>query len=167
MTYQLRPFIRSKRTPLVSAALICYALALVLAPSGVRSQLGASRPEPLVPATVVAETPVHTVAPRDDAFMPRAQIEDDRPASIPVPPAPALPRLAGDPLLQRRVESATRITAIATGMQPTAILESGGSAHVVSIGDAIEGSPITIITATFVQLANGRRLSLEPATAQP
>ena len=167
MTYQLRPFIRSKRTPLVSAALICFALALVLAPSGVRSQLGAARPEPPVPASVVAETPVHTVAPRGDAFMPRAQIEDDRPPGIPVPPAPALPRLAGAPQLQRSVESATRITAIATGMQPTAILESGRAAHVVTIGDAVNGSPITVITATYVQLANGRRLSLEPATAQP
>lgn len=167
MTNQLRPFIRSKRTLAGGAALICYALAFALAPSGARSQLGAARTETLSPASVAAEAPLRAVDPRGDAFAPRAQIEDDRPPGIRVPLAAALPRLPGSALAQRGAPQAARITAIATGLQPTAIVEAGGSAHVVTVGDAVDGSPVAMISTTFVQLANGRRLPLEAAAAQP
>ena len=165
MMHHLPTFGRCKRSALGAAALACYAAAIVLSPSGVRSQLTVGRREgPAAPAPRV-ETPLAAVVPHGDAFAPRAAADDDRPPALAAPPAFALPRLSGTSLPERNPTAATRVTAIATGTLPSAVVESGGTAHVKTVGDALDGSRITAIDATSVTLANGRRFSLEQAAA--
>jgi hypothetical protein len=157
---------RSKRALLVAGALGCFAAAIVLAPSDVRSQLDAGRRDTVAEPAPSAQVPVVAVAPRDDAFAPRAEIDDDRPAGATQPLPVALPRLPGTPA-QQTPAAGTRVTAIATGALPTAIVESGGSSHVVTVGDPLDGSSITAIKRSSVTLASGRHLSLEPAASAP
>jgi hypothetical protein len=166
MMLQLLTFARSKRALLGAAALACYATAIVLAPSDVRSQLAVGRGAGPAEGSRPAETPLTAVAPRGDAFAPRAEVDEDR-AALAGPPALAPRRLLGQWPLQRDAMPATRVTAIATGALPSAIVESGGTAHVVTVGDALDGSQITSIDATSLTLANSRRLSLEAAAPAP
>jgi len=157
----------SKRALLVAGALACFAAAIVLAPSDVRSQLDTGRHDAVADATASPQLPVIAVAPRDDAFAPRAEVDDDRPAGVTAPPPVALPRLPGSPAAQRATAATTRVTAIATGALPTAIVESGGSSHLVTVGDLLDGSEIAAIDRSSITLASGRHLPLEPAAPAP
>jgi len=160
---RLLPLARSKRTLLAAGALMCYAAAIVLAPGDVRSQLDGGRPKEPSPLQAHADPLPAPVAPDGDAFAPRAAIDDDPPA---VPPPPPLPRLVTAPNVLARPLPSTHVTAIATGTQPTAVIDSGGTARVVSVGDAVDGSTIERIDEDGVELANGRRLLLQPVPGQ-
>jgi len=157
-------FIRSKRALLGAAALACYATAIVLEPGDARSQLDAARlARPAAPMPGV-EAPLSAIAPRGDAFAPRAEIDDDAPARVPAPRSiaqlhsSALPPKGGE---------ATRVAAIATGQVPTAIVESGGTARVVTVGDPLDGTTVRSIDANTVILADGRRWSLGASASAP
>ena len=50
-----------------------------------------------------------------------------------------------------------------TGTHPTAIVDSAEGSHLVSVGDALDGSTVVEIATDAVVLANGKRLTLEPA----
>jgi hypothetical protein len=154
---------------LVAAALLCFAAAAVLSPSDVRSQLDVRRRDTVVEQTPRLELPLAPIAPAGDAFAPRAGVDDDAPPTTPAPPPLRLPQL---PQIGLRLPSAApvthmRVTAIATGSQPTAIVENGGTARVVTIGDALDGSTIAAIQDDAIRLVNGRSLSLEPAAHTP
>jgi hypothetical protein len=153
----------SKRVLLAAGAVACFAAAIVLEPTDVRSQLNAARPDAIIEPAPRVETPEAAIAPQGDAFAPRAEVESDRPSGVSVPLAAALPRLPGSPQTPSTAAAGTRVTAIATGTLPTAIVESGGSAHAVTAGDPLDGSRITAIDGRSITLANGRRLSLQPA----
>ena len=80
------------------------------------------------------------------------------PAAPPAPPRPIRAAVAVAAQL-----SPLRVTAIATGAQPTAIVErTGEPPRVVTAGDAIDGTAVESIGEDAVVLGNGRRLLLEP-----
>jgi hypothetical protein len=166
MTLRLLPLAHFKRALLGAGALICYVAAIVLAPSDVRSQLDRGGPKQPAQLRAHIDLPPAPVAPQGDAFAPRAAIDDD---PLPAPPVRALqplPRLPVAPAALVRPLPPTRVTAIATGTQPTAIIDSGGTTRVVGIGDDLDGSTIERIDEAGVALANGRQLLLEPAPGQ-
>lgn len=170
MNLQFRPPARSKHTLLGAGALTCYVAAIVLAPAHVRSQLdGRLAKETVQPPARVEPLPA-AVSPDGDAFAPRATIDDD-PSPAPPPSAPQpLPRLLTAPnVLARPLPlplPSTHVTAIATGTQPTAIVDSGGTTRVVGVGDALDGSTIERIDQKGIALADGRQLLLEPASSR-
>lgn len=169
MTQRHMTFDRTKRALLGAAALVCFAGAALLTPSGVRSQLDVSaRDIPSEPAPV-QESPLVPIAPDGDAFAPRADTGDDLPPALPQRLPLALPRLMPPPRLAPRavLPAHVRIAAIATGANPSAIAEIGGAVRIVTIGDTLDGSTVATIEDDAVELANGRRLSLEPATVTP
>jgi hypothetical protein len=154
----------AKRLVAGAASLACFAAALLLMPAGARSQLDVRSRDPIADTTPRLEAPPPPVAPERDAFAPRASVDED-----PHPSAPALPpgpvRFSRPAIVMPPPLSPSRVTAIATGTRPTAIVESGGTSRVVTIGDAIDGSTIETIDEGTVVLVNGRHLSLEPAAA--
>jgi hypothetical protein len=157
----------AKRPVLVGAALLCFAAAAILTPSDVRSQLDIRPRDSLTPPEPRIEPPLTPVVPAGDAFAPRVAVEDD---SRPVAPLPALALPHALPhavsVLPRAVPI-TRVTAIATGSHPTAIIESDRFARVVTIGDPVAGSAVAAIDDDGIQLANGRRLAIEPTAPTP
>lgn len=156
-------FARDKRPLFGAAALLCYAAAIVLMPAGARSQLD-SRSR----ATDVAETRIEAaprpIPPERDAFAPQASVDDDQQPVLPSPP-PQLPRMPLPRVAPKIARAAltSHITAIVIGTHPTAIVESGEGSRLVSLGDALDGSTIVAIDGDAVVLANGNRLTLEPA----
>ena len=156
-------FARNKRPLFGAAALLCYAAAIVLTPTDVRSQLDA-RTRPADVTEIRIDPAPRAIAPERDAFAPRASIDDDpqpvlpnQPSQLPRLPAPQIaPVLAPAPV-------PTHVTAIVTGTRPTAIVDSVEGSRMVSIGDALDGSTIVAIASDAVVLANGKRLTLEPA----
>jgi hypothetical protein len=155
---------------LVAAALSCFAAAIVLTPSGARSQL-ALRPHDAAEAGPRVEPSLVAIAPARDAFAPRANLDEElHPALLPKPPMP-LPQLPRTPQTTLHLPAAqppqTRVTAIATGSSPSAIVDDGGAARVVTIGDPLAGSIVSTINEDGIRLVNGRHLSLEPGTPAP
>jgi hypothetical protein len=161
MTLRRFPLAHAKRAGLGFAALICYAAAIVLEPSDVRSQLDAGKAKAPAGVQTHADPLPAPVAPQGDAFAPRAAIDDDpRPAPA-LPATPQLPRLIAAPATPVRPLPVTHVTAIALGTAPTAVIDTGGTPRVVGIGDPLDGSTIERIDADGLGLANGRRFSLE------
>jgi hypothetical protein len=144
---------RSKRALPVTAALLCFTLAFALTPSGVRSQAVAARAA--VPAPTLAPHLPEPIDPNGDAFAARATIDDDT-----VPVALAAAALA----IRPAIAAPPRVTAIATGDHPVAIVEAGGTAQAVASGDALDGSRVAAINGAGVRLANGTQLPLDPGT---
>lgn len=161
---RLLAHVRSERSLAAAAALACYCAAIVLAPSGVRSQFDAGRRTVVASPSARPLTPIAAVVPRGDAFAPRAVVEEDRPATI-VPAAP--PGLAGIARPRPDAAARDRVSAIAIGSRPTAVVVSAGGAQIVTIGDPLGGSTITAIDASSITLRNGTRLSLEPGPDAP
>jgi hypothetical protein len=160
---------RAKRLSFGAAALLCFAAAIVLTPSSVRSQLTGHHIDAGAEPSPRAEASLAAVVPAGDAFAPRADSDEEpRPALSAPPPPLRLPQLP-----QTRVQSPNlvpphpRITAIATGSNPSAIVEDGGTARIVIVGDPLAGSTISAIGDDGIRLTNGRRLSLEPGTPTP
>jgi len=149
---------------------LCFAAAIVLTPSGARSQLalpldGAADAAPRV------EPPLVAVAPAGDAFAPRANLDEElHPALLPKAPTP-LPQLPRMPQSGLRLPAAppppTRVTAVATGSLPSAIVDEGGTARIVTVGDQLDDSVVSAINEDGIHLTNGRHLSLEPGTLAP
>jgi hypothetical protein len=158
------------RRALVVAALLCFAAAIVLTPSDARSQLALPQHETAEVAPR-AEPPLAVIAPAGDAFAPRANLDEElHPALLPKPPMPLpqLPRVLQAGLrLQAAPLPPTRVTAVATGSLPSAIVDDGGSARVVTVGDRLDGSVVSAISEDGIRLTNGRHLSLESGTPTP
>jgi hypothetical protein len=141
-------------------ALMCYAAAAILAPSGARSQLAPAVAVSAEPALVHAG-PIAPVTPARDAFAPRvAAGADAAPATARLLPSP--PPVAARSLQPVRVQDAAQVTAIVTGQAPSAIVEVDGVPQAVGIGDRIGGARITAIDAATIELDNGARLRLAP-----
>ena len=155
------------RSALAAGSIACYASAIFLWPAGVRSQLDV-QPRPGAVATPRAEPSLAAIAPEGDAFAPRAVVDDDPPpvrlAAQILPPLRAVrPSFEQHSRVAlERSAAVTHVTAIATGTYPTAIVESGGAPRIVNVGDPLDGSTIAAIDDNAIQLANGRRLYLEP-----
>lgn len=138
------------------AALVCYAAAFVLTPSSVRSQItipmsGAPHALPnLAP-------PVTAVRPQRDPFAPRAHVDDDVQSDLPSRPSQLVPVPRE---LAPHGGDTVHVTAIATGIQASAIVEVGGMSRVVVTGDALDGSRIQTIDHNTVELDNGKRFVL-------
>jgi hypothetical protein len=147
----------SSRTLLAGCALACFALAFALTPSDVRSQRNQRRNAPTFASAPRFPATLRPVAPAGDAFAPRFTVEDDAPA-----PARPSARLAAS----LRPLDPGRVTAIATGSRPTAIVEGGSGARAVFVGDPLSGSRVSAIADNAVRLADGRRLTLDPAAVQ-
>ncbi len=156
-------FAHNKRLLFGAAALLCYGAAIVLAPSGARSQFNTRTRVAGVAEPRVDPAPP-AVTPEGDAFAPRAPVDDDPPPALPAVP-PHLPQLplprVAAPLAPAVVPS--HVAAIVTGTHPTAIVDSAEGSKLVSAGDGLDGSSIIEITNDAVVLANGKRLTLEPA----
>jgi hypothetical protein len=155
-------FARNKRPLFGAAALLCYAAAIVLTPTDVRSQLD-SRARPAEISDIPIDPAPRAIAPERDAFAPRASADDDPQPVLPSPPP--LPRLPSPHLAPALAPIAvtSRLTAVVTGTNPTAIVDSGEESRLVSLGDTLDGSVIVAITNDTVVLANGKHLTLEPA----
>jgi hypothetical protein len=145
------------------AAIACFVAAFVLMPSDARSQLGVRPRDPAAGAAPHAQEAITPIAPRNDAFVPRATLDDDEPRSV-VPSPPPLPPMANvHPAFARPATRApVRVAAVATGIHPTAIVDEGGTPRVVTIGDRLDDSTVSAIDDDAVELADGRRFSLEP-----
>jgi hypothetical protein len=150
---------------LALASIACFVAALALMPSGARSQLGAGRRDPAAAATPPAQAAIAPIATRNDAFAPRATVDDDEPRAVVPSPPPLVPTPNVRPALVKPAQRApVRVTALATGVHPTAIIGEGAASRIVTIGDRLDGSTIAAIGDDAVVLADGRRLSLEPET---
>jgi hypothetical protein len=151
---------RFERGAFAAGALICYAAAALLAPSGASSQLTPAvslSAEPVLAHNV----PVAPVAPARDAFAPRiAFAMDAPPPAMRLLPTPPPLTAHGEP---GHVESTARVTAIVTGQSPRAIVEIGGVSQAVGIGDRLAGARIITIDAEAIGLDNGTQLQLAPA----
>jgi hypothetical protein len=167
MHHRFQHHIRRSRAACVAGALACFASAYVLTPAGARSELVSQ-----APALPAAATPIQPelrpVAPARDAFAPRAQVDDDPPAAplrpVQSPLVPVARMSAAAPL---RRSDAIRVSALATGEHPIAIVEFSGTTHTLTIGDALGGSTIAAIERDAIVLASGRRLPLAPAEPLP
>jgi hypothetical protein len=153
-----------KRLLCASAGFCCFAAAIVLTPSDVRSQSGAPQPPRMEPP-VAAPAQLAPVAPARDAFAPRIAVPDDAEPPVPVPVArivPAMPPTGtlGAPALAAR---ATRVTAIAIGSHPVALIERDGDARAITIGDRIGSARVTAIDEATVTLNDGTHLGISPA----
>lgn len=149
-----------------AGALACFAIAIVLTPGNVRSQPAPAQ-QALHTAAPAASPALTPIAPARDAFAPRANVEDDAvatPRPIPIPPAlqPHVVRPSG-----RDAIPAPILTAIAMGSVPTALVELGGTARAVVVGDALADSHVVSISANAVELADGRRLVLSQTAGTP
>lgn len=164
------PFMRhipSSRSACACAALLCFAAAFVLTPTGVRSQLTAAPDASPLAQPAISPPPILAVVPQRDAYMPRVRVGDDPPAgSERARVLPAVPRdLAPRP--QIAATAGARVTAIAIGAQSSAIVDVDGTSHVVSVGDRISHARVTAIESTAVDLDNGTRLQLTSDSAAP
>jgi hypothetical protein len=153
-----------ERALCAAGALICYAAAAILAPSGARSQVAPAGLASAAPE-LANDAPIEPVQPARDAFAPRVAVAADMPAlnarRLPSPPALAA-RLP--PLQTVRTDDGARVTAIVTGQTPSAIVDVGGVPQAVGIGDRVAGARITAIDATAIELDNGTHLQLAPET---
>lgn len=163
MNKRLISHARGRRALLAAASLACFGAALLLMPTDVRSQLDTRPREAATTAPAPQAPPPAAVLPQGDAFAPRVTVDDDRHPIAPPPPPPA-PRAAAAIPVPRALAPA-RVTAIATGIVPTALVDDGGALRLVSAGEALEGSTIVTIDEDGVRLADGRRLLLEAAAA--
>jgi hypothetical protein len=156
-------FAHDKRPFFAAAALLCYAAAIILAPTGARSQLDSRTRVADVAETRVEPAPP-AITPERDAFAPRASVEDDPPPVLPAPPA-QLPRLPVSHVVSAPAPAAvaSHVAAIVTGTHPTAIVDAAEGSRLVNIGDALDGSTVVEIATDAVVLANGKRLTLESA----
>jgi hypothetical protein len=163
------PFTSTKRPLLAGAAVLCFAAAVVLTPSDVRSQLDVRQRDPAIEVSAHVLPSLAPVVPAGDAFAPRVEVDDDPHPTLAqntmamVPHVP--PALAPRPL--KPPPAAARVTAIATGSQPTAIVEDGGTERLVAVGDPLGGSTVAAIREGGVVLRDGRLLSLMPAERTP
>jgi hypothetical protein len=153
-------FAPGKRSLIIASALACFVAAGVLTPSDVRSQLDV-RAHDAIEAPPRIEPPPAAIAPDGDAFAPRAPLDEEpRPTAARVLPMLS-PAPAGAPV-RPRATTLVQVTAIATGSHPTAVVDDGRSARVVTVGDRLGGSEIVAITDEAVVLADGRRLVIAP-----
>ena len=159
------PFVRVKRPALAAASIVCFTAAIALMPAGVRSQLDAASPRALAPLPSPATLPA-TVEPAGDAFAPRALV-DDQPPPVRLPAALPVLRAPRPAAVAERRAAPPRVTAVATGAEPSAVVDIDGVPRIVNPGDALDGSTVAAIDDDAVLLADGRRLPLEPAGAAP
>lgn len=166
MSFRLRTLVRGRRALFGAGALLCYAAAALLAPGNAHPQAARGRvPEPVAVQTSAEPLPT-PVAPANDAFAPRAVLDDDAPplsTKAALPALPPLPHLLAAPRPGIRPPEQAEVTAIATGAQPTAVIDTGTQTRVVGVGDTLEGATIERIDQRGVQLSGGRRLLLDPA----
>lgn len=158
------------RDALAAMAIACFVAAFTLTPTAAGSRLSGSTLSvsapnrhrgPVVPAGII---------PSRDAFAPRVN-EDDAadvvaretvPAALPPPSVLPANRAAGAfPFATGTiaVSQQPRVTALALGPHPSAVLEQADGRHIVNLGDRAAGSTVQTIDVSGVILADGRRIS--------
>jgi hypothetical protein len=60
-----------------------------------------------------------------------------------------------------------RVSAVAIGAHPEALIGDGGHTRLVTVGDRLDGTTVTTIDDGGVTLADGRRLVLAPTDGHP
>lgn len=157
----------SSRRIVTAAALFALVGAVATMPLEVRSAAG----EVVAAAPRVLPRPAPTafvaVAPRRDPFVggtaaaPRSAAAAGPAVAAKLPPMPVLPALPVVPA----IIAAPRVTAIVTGARPSALVEEGGLARVVAVGDVLSGDRIVAIDTDGVHLARGTMLTVAPTAA--
>ena len=156
---------RASRRAFACSAIAAYAGAFALLPTEVGSRLN---PQPLPPLTHERSAAIPPpVATERDPF---AALADDEPQFAP-PAAPfaklrPLPPNAGAGALPFTIHpAATRVLAVVTGPNPSALVEEHERTHLVAIGDVLDGSRVVTIDAGGLDLEDGRRLAPRAAGA--
>lgn len=170
---------RSSRALLATSAFAAFAGAFVTTPFAARGAADDHivRTAPARPAATAG--PFALILPRRDPFT------GDPPAAHPISPPTALmssmtstPSTSEIPAAIRPLPPNAgaagsalpfavppRITAVVTGAHPLALLDEGGTARVVTVGDRIDGAGILAVTAAGVKLSDGTMLMI--ATTPP
>ncbi len=143
------------------AAVACFIGAFALTPSEVRSRI--APPDPVaIPTVPPPASAAPADAPNGDPFAPRAA--DPTTAVAPAVPPFAFARVG--PLPPLHLPSNARVSAIAVGAHPGALIVDGEGTHLVTAGDRFDGTTIVAIDDGGVTLGDGRRLAL-PAVGAP
>lgn len=132
------------RSRLLHAAIASCAVALLLSPLAASS----ARNVPFDGAADVTIAPA-TPLPPETPF-PKIYVERD--------PFAAPPEMAASSQTER---TRAIVRAIASGAKASALIEEGGRTRLVSIGDRVDESQVTVIDAGGIVLANGARVRLE------
>jgi len=160
------PVERSNRL-IAALAVACFAAAFALTPSEVRSRLSIGPAAVLATAGATPAPAVVADVPAGDPFAARAPDDDlpNVPAARPavVPPA----RLGGRLALPLAPATTARVSAVGVGARREALVDEGGHTRLVTIGDRLDGAPVTAIDDGGITLADGRRLVLAPADGHP
>jgi hypothetical protein len=148
---------------IATAAVACFIGAFALTPSEVRSRITPPRP---VASAGAAPPPSAAPAaiPEGDPFAPRAAD-----ATVVVTPPVAPPPLAltrVGPVVPFVPPSNARVSAIAVGAHPGALIVEGDTTQLVTVGDRFDGTTVAAIDDGGVTLGDGRRLTL-PAVGAP
>jgi hypothetical protein len=158
-----------------ACAVACFAGAVALTPSEVRSRIEPRLDGALAPA-VAPVTPIAVVVPQGDPFAPRASEDvtgppvaanaerQDLAALDHLGPLPPNAGAIGSMALVAPVP--VRLTAVVVGAHRGALVDDGSGPRVVTAGDRIAGTTVASIDARGVTLGDGRRLTL-PATTRP
>jgi len=169
---------RRSRAAIVAAALACFVGAFGFAPLSARSA-GTPPPFPSPDATQFATVrPLAVISPQRDPFTGARDTEvssSSVPPTIPRIPAAIgglpsnltgmIPLIPGTPGSAGR-DDATRISAVATGLHPYALVVEGTQNVLKAIGDRIDGLRIVGITIDGVILEGGRLRRVTSALPQ-
>lgn len=161
---------RSGRAALACAAMIAFAAAMSTAQT--RAHIAQTPPSPAAIPTAEPVAAVAIVAPRRDPFA-GGFLEQPRP---PAPSAPAidlrpppallpLPPNAGAP--DGTFPAAGRVSAIATGAHPFALIDDGKTTRLIAAGDSYAGRHVVAIDAAGIHLDDGTLFDLALRAASP
>ena len=156
---------------IAAAAVGCFIGAVALTPSEVRSRLnpGIAAPD-AIPAETVA--PVAVVSPNGDPFVARADDDDDHTAPAVREPAlpaalarigPLPPNAGAFPFVWNGRPDEVVVRAVVVGPHPSALVDDGGTTHLLTVGDPVAGSSVVAIDAGGVVLGDRRRLHFPSA----
>ncbi|MBV8644918.1 MAG: hypothetical protein JO225_13515 [Candidatus Eremiobacteraeota bacterium] len=161
---------RRSRTVLAALSLASFGGAFALMPLGARGAAGDG------PAAVVLATPAPpvqreaAVVPSRDPFAGPDPAKSAAPSStiaaLPTVPGALPPNLGaqGGPL--PAPPPLARVTAIATGAHPSALVEEAGNVRLIGLGDKLAGASVDAIDAAGVHLSDHTTLGLDSAPAR-
>ena len=162
---------RRSRTVLAALSLASFGGAFALMPLGARGAAGDG------PAAVILATPAPpvqreaAVVPSRDPFAGPDPAKSAAPSSaiaaLPSVPGPLPPNLgAQGGQVPGPPPPLARVTAIATGAHPSALVEEAGNVRLIGLGDKLAGASVDAIDASGVHLSDHTTLGLDSAPAR-
>ena len=162
---------RRSRTVLAALSLASFGGAFALMPLGARGAAGDG------PAAVILATPAPpvqreaAVVPSRDPFAGPDPAKSAAPSStlaaLPSVPGPLPPNLgAQGGQVPGPPPPLARVTAIATGAHPSALVEEAGNVRLIGLGDKLAGASVDAIDASGVHLSDHTTLGLDGAPAR-